>query len=319
MLRALYGLPGEPVRAVDSPDEMSRLLKAERGTLWIDFVAPTPEERAVLRTVCGFHPLAVELCEHRSKHARLSDFGPYLYVVFHAIRGVLPLKSDEIDVFLGPHFLVTYRTEAIAPVEEVWKRVKEIRAVADRGPDRVLAEILDGVADGYLEEVDKLDQALDSIEDKLFKQAGRPALREIFHLKKDILHFRRLVAPQREVLHRLSRGEFPSVSKEDAILFRDVYDRIYRVSEMLESFRDVLAGALEVYLTIVANRTNEIMRVLTVFSIILMATSLLAGIYGMNFEWLPFAKHGAGFWMVIGAMGAIAFALLLVFRRRRWI
>ena len=146
-----------------------------------------------------------------------------------------------------------------------------------------------------------------------------PVVGNRFHLKKDILHFRRLVAPQREVTHRLSRGEFPQISKEDAILFRDVYDRVYRVSEMLESFRDVLAGALEVYLTIVANRTNEVMRVLTVFSIILMATSLLAGIYGMNFESIPFAKHSMGFWTIVGLMGVMAFALLLVFRKRRWI
>lgn len=319
MIRALFGVPGDAVRPVDSRDEMARLLKEGKGTLWIDIASPTADEQGLLGAVCGFHPLAVELCEHRSKHSRLSDFGPYLYLVVHAVRSVLPLKSDELDLFLGPHFLVTYRTAEIGALEEVWKRVREIRSVSERGADRILAEILDGVADGHIEQVDKLDDALDGIEDKLFKHAGKPALREIFHLKKDILQFRRLVGPQREVFHRLSRGEFAAVSKEEAPLFRDVYDRAYRVSEMLESFRDVLAGALEVYLTIVANRTNEIMRVLTVFSIILMATSLLAGIYGMNFEGLPFAKHPAGFWTVLGLMGALAFALLIVFRKRRWI
>jgi magnesium transporter len=319
MIRALYGVPGEAVRPLESRDEMARLLKEGKGTIWIDIASPAPEEKDLLGAVCGFHPLAVELCEHRSKHSRMSDFGPYLYMVVHAVRSVLPLKSDELDLFLGPHFLVTYRTADISALEEVWKRVREIRSVSERGADHILAEILDGVADGHIEQVDRLDQALDGIEDKLFKHAGKPALREIFHLKKDILQFRRLVGPQREVFHRLSRGEFPSISKEDAMLFRDVYDRAYRVSEMLESFRDVLAGALEVYLTIVANRTNEIMRVLTVFSIILMATSLLAGIYGMNFEGLPFAKSGWGFWAVLAAMGAIAGVLLGVFRKRRWI
>jgi magnesium transporter len=319
MIRALHGGAGEPLRPVGSRDEIARLFRERKGTLWIDFVAPTPEEGAVLRDVCGFHPMAVELCAGRSQHPKLSDYGSYAYLVFHAVRTVSPLRSDEIDAFLGSGFLVTYR-EAEAPVVEgVWKRVQEIASLGERGADRVLAEILDGVADGYLEGVEQIDQALDSVEDKLFKQSGRPALREIFHLKKDILHFRRLVSPQREVLHRLSRGEFAFVSKEDAVLFRDVYDRTYRVSEMLESFRDVLAGALEVYLTVVANRTNEIMRVLTVFSIILMATSLLAGIYGMNLKWLPLAEHEGSIWILVGAMGAIAFVLLGFFRRRRWI
>jgi magnesium transporter len=109
------------------------------------------------------------------------------------------------------------------------------------------------------------------------------------------------------------------ISSEDSIVFRDVFDRIYRVSDMLETYRDTLTSALEVYLTVLSNRTNEVVKVLTVFSILLMTVSLVAGIYGMNFTWLPFAKEPWGFWAVLGGMAAIAVTLLAYFRTRRWI
>lgn len=319
MLRALYAKPGSPLRDTQAQAEIEALFKAGEGTLWIDFDAPTDAERHLLVSLCGFHQMAVDQCVGTSKHPRLTDYGDYVYLVFHGVRSVSPLKTEEVDAFLGPRFLVTYHGGPCAAVDAARKRCREVAGLMDRGPDRILAEVLDDVADAYLAVMETFDAGLDDIEDRLFKHASRPALREIFGMKKDILQLRRVVAPQREVLNRLARSEFKVVSKGEAVLFRDVFDRIYRVSEMLESFRDVLAGAMEVYLTVVSNRTNEIVKVLTVFSIILMSTSLLAGIYGMNIEGLPFAKSPAAFWILAGIMGSVTVALLLLFRKRRWI
>jgi magnesium transporter len=166
--------------------------------------------------------------------------------------------------------------------------------------------------------METLDDEIDGLEDRLFKHASRPALREIFSLKKDVLKLRRVVNPQREVLNRLARSEHKAVSKEETIYFRDVYDHLYRVSEMLESFRDVLSGALEVYLTVVANRTNEVMKVLTVFSIIIMSASFVAGLYGMNVP-IPGGASPKMFWILLGLMAALSLVLLVFFKRRRWI
>jgi len=174
------------------------------------------------------------------------------------------------------------------------------------------------VAEEYMGVMEGLDSEIDTLEDRLFRHASKPALREIFSLKKDVLHLRRVVTPQREVLNRLARAEHKAVSKEETIYFRDVYDHIYRVSEMLESFRDVLSSSLEVYLTVVANRTNEVMKVLTTFSIILMTASLIAGIYGMNVP-LPAQGHRAAFYVLMGSMAASSVMLLLFFRKRKWI
>jgi magnesium transporter len=318
MLKALYARPGERPAEVASGEEVARLLREKRGCLWVDLERPTDEERKILETVFRFHPVAIEGCLAQTRHPRLHDYGEYLYLVFHAVRGVQPLETDEIDVFLGENFLVTYQERPVPEVEEIRRRALQVEHVMKRGPDRLLAELLDRLADGYGDMMEQLDQAVDGIEDRLFRHAGRPALRDVFALKKDVLHLRRVVSPQREVLSRLARGEFPVVTREEAVFFRDVYDHIYRVSEMLESFRDVLTSAMEVYLTVVSNRINEVMRVLTVVSVVLMSTSLVAGIYGMNVELLRTGTR-ADFYIILGAMAAISAGLLAAFRRRKWI
>ncbi len=319
MLKALFAKPGVPVREITERAEIERLFRSGEGNLWIDLEAPGDAERELLVSLCGFHRMAVDQCIGATNHPRLTDYGDYLYLVFHGLRTVSPVKTEEVDAFLGQRYLVTYHTGPCAAVEAARRRCLEVHALMDRGPDRVLAEILDDVADAYLAVMETFDGSLDDIEDRLFKHGNRPALRDIFGMKKDILHMRRVVGPQREVLNRLARGEFKVITKAEALLFRDIFDRIYRVSEMLETFRDVLGGAMEVYLTVVSNRTNEIVKVLTVFSIILMSTSLLAGIYGMNIEGLPFAKNPKAFWILAGIMALLTGAMLLVFRKRRWI
>jgi magnesium transporter len=316
MLKALYVKPKSPAREIEGREEIERLFQSGEGTIWIDLETSTDAERELLVSLCGFHRMAVDQCVSASNHPRLTDYGEYVYLVFHGVKSKLPIATEEIDVFLGTRFLVTYHAGPIPAIREAWKRCLEVGPLMERGPDRVLAEILDDLADEYLAIMEAFDEGIDDIEDRLFKHASRPALREIFAMKKDILHLRRIVSPQREVLNRLARGELRVVSKGEAILFRDVFDRVYRVSEMLESFRDVLSSAMEVYLTVVSNRTNEIVKVLTVFSIILMSTSLIAGLYGMNVD-LPFQKHAWAFWIVIGLMASISAALLVVFRRRR--
>ncbi|HEX7902142.1 MAG TPA: magnesium/cobalt transporter CorA [Planctomycetota bacterium] len=316
MLKALHLSPTSPVREIAAREEIDRLVKSGDGTLWIDMEASTDAERELLVTLCGFHRMAVDQCVSASNHPRLTDYGDYVYLVFHGVKSKRPIATEEIDVFLGAKLLVTYHAVPVSAIQEAWKRCLEVGTLMERGPDRVLAEILDDLADEYLAIMESFDEGIDDIEDRLFKHASRPALREIFAMKKEILHLRRVVSPQREVLNRLARGELRVISQGEAILFRDVFDRVYRVSEMLESFRDVLSSAMEVYLTVVSNRTNEIVKVLTVFSIILMSTSLLAGIYGMNVD-LPFQKHPWAFWIVVGVMATISGALMWMFRRRR--
>jgi magnesium transporter len=326
MLKAIYARPGQRPVETTSEAEIAKYFKEGQGALWVDLESPSDEERGILERVFAFHKLAIENCFAQSNHPRIDDYGDYYYLVVHgvaAMRGsTIPgeprLRLKEIDIFLGPHVLLTYHAGVESAIESVRKKCGEVGHLMARGPDRVLAEILDLVAEEYVEIMERLDMEIDTLEDRLFKHASRPALREIFSLKKDVLHLRRVVNPQREVLNRLARADHKAVSKDDNFYFRDVYDHIYRVSEMLESFRDVLSSSLEVYLTVVANRTNEVMKVLTTFSIVLMTGALIAGVYGMNVP-LPGHDSKATLWVLLGAMAALSAALLIFFRKRRWI
>lgn len=326
MLKALYSEKGERPREVATEAEIARLHQAGEGCLWVDLEAPTDAERGILERVFKFHRLAIENCMAASNHPRIDDYGEYLYLVFHGVvptrGGVLTGKSRvslvEVDIFLGVHFLLTYHAGTQSSVESVLRKCLEVEGAMRRGPDRILAEVVDHMADEFVSLMESMDDEIDTLEDRLFKQASRPALREIFSLKKDVLHIRRIVNPQREVLNRLARSEHKVVSSEETIYFRDVYDHIYRVSELLESFRDVLTGAMEVYLTVVANRTNDIMKVLTVFSIILMSGSFVAGLYGMNVT-LPGEKFAGAFYLLLGGMVGLGLALFFFFRKRRWV
>ncbi len=326
MMKAFLCRPGERAVETASEEEVVKLLQSDQGMVWVDLEAPSDAERGILERVFKFHALAIENAVALSNHPRIDDYGDYLYLVVHgvtpthggALSGESRVRLQEIDAFVGQRYLVTYHAGKDASIDVVRKRCGSVEHLMLRGPDRVLAEILDHLAEEFVSVMEKLDDEIDGLEDRLFKHASKPALREIFSLKKDVLHLRRVVNPQREVLNRLARAEHKAISKEETIYFRDVYDHLYRVSEMLESFRDVLSGALEVYLTVVANRTNEIMKVLTVFSIILMTASFLAGLYGMNVP-IPGGSWPSMFWVLLGVMTGLSGGLFAFFKSRRWI
>jgi magnesium transporter len=326
MIKAIYGGPGK--RPVESTNEaeIAAWFQERRGCLWVDLESPTDEERGILERVFTLHKLAIEHCLAQSNHPLINDYGEYFHLVVHGVKistaaplqGRARVSLQEVDIFLGEFFLVTYHAGPNASIDAVRKKCLEVDRLMGRGPDRVLAEFLDLLAEGYVSVMEQFDTEIDTLEDRLFRHASKPALREIFSLKKDVLHLRRVVNPQREVLNRLARTDHKAVSKEEAVYFRDVYDHIYRVSEMLESFRDVLSSAMEVYLTVVSNRTNEVMKVLTVFSIILMTGALLAGIYGMNVP-LPGQQSKAAVYVLAGLMATLTVGLLVFFRKRKWI
>ncbi len=338
MRRALYAPPGQKAAELSSEGEIAQAIREGKGCLWLDFESPTEDDRRALQALFSFHRLAIEDCFSHTHHPRLHDYGEYVYLVVHALSrparleemetklrqgeeeraSRVSVETAEIDAFLGAHYLVTWHDGGAPAIGTVRKRALEVPSLMARGSDRVLAEVLDEIAEGYVDVVERLNGSIDGLETRLFQKKGALALREIFSMKKDVVHMRRVCGPQREVVNRLARGEFAVVSKEEALYFRDIYDHVYRTTELLESLRDVLTSALEVYLTIMANRTNEIMKVLTLFSIGIMSASLVAGIYGMNVK-LPMTGGKVDFWLILAGMGAIAGVSLAWFRKRRWI
>src|SRR5205085_4488910 len=187
--------------------------------------------------------------------------------------------------------------------------------ILSNGPDFLLYSIVDQMVDAHFPLLDSIEECVDDLQDTIFKDARPAHLDELLHLKRDVNILRRQSMPQRELLNQISRGDAAFVQKQHLIYFRDVYDHMFRISETIDVERDMMAGTMEAYLSVVANRTNEIMKVLTVLSTIMLPLTVIAGIYGMNFQWLPELHWRYGYFFALGLMAATDGILLLWFRR----
>ena len=298
-------------------------LAPDRGVLlWVDLDQPTPDEARVLTDVFHFHELSIEDALAEIHQPKIESYGEYLYLVLHGIH----LKADQhhfathdVDFFVGRNFLVTIHdgsSRSIAKMPTVCDR--NTRVVAE-GPVGVLHRIVDSMVDNYRPMVEELENRIDRLEDQAL--AGHERLvRQVTKLKRELAMMRRVIIPQRDAIGRLARREFTIVSDEMAYRFRDVYDHVVRLTEESLLFQDRVTGILEVNLATVSNRLNQVMKVLTVMSTIFLPLTVLTGMWGMNIDLPRFpGGDGAQFWWVAGIMSAIATAMLIVFRRLRWI
>lgn len=293
---------------------------AEGEVRWINLFQPTQEEAKVLSEVFGFHQVAIEDCLADVHHPKVEDYGEYLFLIIHALRpGAKTFQTKELDIFLGKGYVVTHHREPMDCVTRVWEHCLRTPHIFHQA-DELLHEVLDGLVNDYNPVLDELDRRVEHVEDAVFENPTKQTLDDIFQLKKELMRVRKISAHQREMLSRLCRGEFALISGQVRIFLRDVYDHLVRVVDLEESYRDLVTGAMDAYLSSVSNRMAEVMKVLTILATILMVLSLIAGIYGMNFESLwPDVKWRPGFWAVLGAMAAIAGVLFLAFRRRGWV
>jgi magnesium transporter len=302
--------------------DLERRLADRTGTVWVDFADPTDEETEVLSNVFHFHPLTIDDCIFEVASPKLEEYDGYLFLVIHGVEydaDARKIELLELDAYLGPNYLVTFHYPALKPVEDAITRCQRTPRLLARGSDFVLHAALDALTDQYLPVSDRIDDQLDDIEDRVLDNPTRETLLEILSLKRVVVHLRRVLIPQREVLRRLGSAEEGLVSKEGRFFFRDVYDHLYRVSELAELHREVISSALEAYLSAVSNRLNEIMKVLTMISTLILPLTLITGIYGMNFDVMPELRWKYGYPATIAAMAVVTILMLAWLRRRRWL
>jgi magnesium transporter len=288
MIRSLYWKPGSTARTNLSPVDFERALAEPGGLLWVDLSAePASSAEPLLREVFGFHPLSVDDALEEAHVPKVDDWTDYIYLVLHA--GVFDEASDELldtlelDIFLGQNYLVTYQSQPLAAVERVWDALPRLERTIQRGTAYLLYRVADELVADYMPAIEALDEAIDQVEDQVFGDPQPALLERIFTLKRALLRLRRIVAPQREVLNKLGRGDFAVVALEDRVYFRDVYDHLVRLYDIGESLRDLVGSALDTYLSVVNNRMNEVMKTLTVITTLFMPISFMAGFFGMNF------------------------------------
>lgn len=315
-----------------APDQLAQSFPtlAETGwqldsdaTLWVDLQGPTDTEIAILEQPFGFHPLAIEDCLTPEHQPKVEDFGPYLFLIFRGIDFNAPTKTfqtTKLGVFLGPNYLVTYHRGPLKSVQLVLdKYARETGTTLFRGVDYLLYEILDNLIDFYFPVLDRLEEDIDAIEDALFGACGPETLDRILTTKRRVQEVKRALAPHRELFGRISRNEFEEITPGTVAFYRDLYDSTYRLTEVADSYRDLLAGTFDAYLSIVSHRLNEVMKVLTIFATILMPLTFIVGVYGMNFEHMPELGWRYGYTMVWAIVIAVTVSMLWFFRRRRWL
>ena len=304
-------------------DQLSALLARPGARIWVDLTAPVGEDEiAVLRDVFKFHPLAIEDCLGSRAHPKIDEYEGYLYLITHGLSAGANADSAEpveLDAFLGPNFLVTHHAGVSRSVAAVIEQVTRTGFPLQQSPTAVLYAILDRQVDGLEAVLDNIEARIEKLEDAVFARPRNALIASLLSVKRNILELRRWTNKQREVLLRLGRREFALISAEEALLFRDVHDHLARINDLLEAFRDMLTSIQEAYLSAVSNRTNDIMRFLTLFSTIMMPLTVLTGIYGMNFEHMPELRSRYGYPLVLLGMIVIAGSMLVYFRHRGWL
>ena len=288
MIRSLYFTQDGHMRTDLAVGEFPALLQAQEGLLWVDFEATSPQDdEPILREVFGFHPLAIDDALAESHVPKLDDWGEYLYIVLHAITydstTEYYVRTRELDIFLSKGYLVTHHDESIEAIEQVWKLLPRDQRNLKNGADRLLYRIVDEIVASYMPVIELLDDEIDSAEDQVFARPTPGTVEKIFKLKRAVLHLRRIIGPQREVLNKLARDDFAVIDTRERIYFRDIYDHLVRLYDIGESMRDLVGGALETYLSVINNRMNEIMKTLTIITTMFMPISFVAGFFGMNF------------------------------------
>lgn len=288
MIRTLYSLPEQDTRTGLPVKEFAALLKEPGGLLWVDFDAePDPSAESILTGIFRFHPLAVDDALEETHTPKIDDWGEYLYIVLNAMNfdasDGLSLSTTELDIFLGPNYIVTHHDQPIPALEKAREAFGRDKRYTARGPDHLLYKILDLLIADYMPIVEAIDDQIDRVEDEVLVKAAPDTLERIFSLKRILLAMRRIITPQREVLNKLARDDYEVIDPQDRVYFRDIYDHLVRLHDLNESMRDLVSGALDTYLSVINNRMNEVMKTLTIITTLFMPVSFLTGFFGMNF------------------------------------
>ena len=311
-------------RNVEDPDVISDLLEKPGTVVWVDAVNPTHDELHKLEQEFELHPLALEDVRNRDQRPKLEVYPSHAFLVVYVHRDG-DGRMEEVFVFFGPDWVVTVhhhegRTTHF-DIEEIRRRYgRTVDLTCNVG--FLVYVILDEVVDSYFSAVDHIEEKLSSIEDNIFDDGDpqrdeRPIQQSMLHLRRELLRFRRRAVPLRDVVLSLLRGEVEWVGPDARVYLQDVFDHLLRIGDEIDNQRELIGNAVDAHLAIVSNQMNEIMKKMTSWGAILLGSTLIAGIYGMNFQNMPELGWSFGYHGALASMGVLTIALYLTFKRKR--
>ena len=308
-----------------SAKDLPELLKDENNVLWIDMEQPGKEEEYILSDVFNFHPLTIEDARETRNQPKVEAFPDYLFFIVHGVRPGQTLSNNfttkEMDGYLGKNYVVTYHHENFHSIDNVKRQICSSPFICQRGASYLLNRILDELVDLYMPVIDDYDHSISDMEERIFhmKKGSNEVLSEIMSLRRSVARLRRISSKQLDVLYKFAHGDFPIIDSEDLPFYRDVHDHLQRITDLSEGYRDLIGGLMDIHFNVIATRTNDVMKVLAVFSAIMLPLSLIAGIYGMNFDNMPELKTPYGYYATLGLMLAVGLGLFIYFWRNGWV
>ncbi len=327
MIKSFLWKPGRAVQKFEGIADFDSLFADREAVLWIDMTDPSDEESFILTNDFHFHPLAIEdVIEEEDAitelpRSKIDDYREYIYAEFQIadLAGMdegIALK--EVHIFLTRNTVVTVHYEPHRIFNYLHNRALKDERLMSRGAEFLFHTLIDVMVDNYNSILEFFDRAVDKIEEDVLGQPDDETIKKIFTMRRDIYELKRIVLPQREMLMQISRRQFSMISERAAFYFNDILDHLTRIIELSESHRDTLITALEVYYSRVSTRTNDIIRVLTLFTVILMPPTFLVGLWGMNFRYMPELSWKYGyilFWVVLVGVTA---SMVYYFRKKKW-
>jgi len=315
----VWACGGDGLLRTAGVDELGALVADPSVRLWVDCSSAPADGVASVAAALGLHPLIAEDIVERNQRAKIETFDAVVHIVLFFLRHQGEVTTTEIDIVLGRRFLLTvhdsdWDAAASAPLR------LGLEAVLKRGTDYLLWALSDAIVDAYFPVLDRLADEIDQLQDDVMASASEWTLQRLFTLKRELLNIRRAVSPAREIFNQLTNRELGAIDAAHIVYFRDVYDHLIRVSDELDNYRELVAGTLDIYLSIVNNNLSQIMKRLTGVTVILAGIGAIAGIFGMSEAGAAFSGgEAAGFWLVALGTVAIAVGAGLVLRRIDWI
>lgn len=326
-MRIIYSPDRGRTRSELKPEQLGTALEDDGAILWLDLDGDDSEEvRAILADTFGFHPLAIDDTLNETHLPKVDDWGRYLFLVLRGAsykperqRVLLP----EVDVFLGDNFLVTYHEAQLSALDEIWSGSFQDERLLHNGPAYLLYRLIGTLVNDFLAVIGEMEDSVELIEKQVLEKHHPQTQAAIMRMKHSILQIRRVLSLQREVLNRLSRDPFTVLDEEERLYFRDVYDHLLRLYDMADGIRDLIMGAMDIYLSVANNRMNDIMRTLTVITTLFMPITFLTGFFGMNFfepsvETLKIWTGPVSFVFTLLIMALLPFVMYIWMRRRAW-
>jgi magnesium transporter len=295
------------------------------GLRWINIERPSPVDRAWLEEHFDFHPLDYEDVLSRNQRPKIDEYDDYLFIVLHFPvfdKTVGRLNAAELDIFIGPDFLITLPNQPIPPVEYLFERCRAHEdardALLSKGSGYLLYKIVDDAFDYCFPMLRKIGNKLERIEEEIFEGRSEEIVRDISNAKQEIINFRKVIRPQRAVLRDLERTKQRYLPEDMEVYFDDIVDASERIWDMLENFKEVVEALADTNESVISHRVNEVLRVLTAFSVVVLPLTLIASIWGMNVG-VPGEDDVHAFWIVLGGMLVLLVGMVGYFRRRGWL